>query len=187
MDGLRLLSVIGEMEVDGEEYSDKGVTIRLGDWWTEARSTPFSAASRDPVFGRFQTIEDYFWLGHEEQYPCCLCVRATIRDLETGAMAVIHEEGKAIARKMVDTGAKGSFEVLPAHQRHGAEFVISEVPEESGKKVDPKDRLYEINQYDPQDFELVFPPECDYQTIRLGMSSWLYISGQAMRAGEVTK
>jgi hypothetical protein len=95
MDGLQMFSMRGPVSFEQqEEY----VTMQL---LTESpqkqiKKAAFSAASRDPVLRRFASMKEYFTRGHGEEYQCCLCIRATLRDTRTGRMAVVWEQDNVI-------------------------------------------------------------------------------------------
>jgi hypothetical protein len=92
MDGLQMLSMRGPVsfaERDGYlfmEFLTESPQVQI-------KNAAFSSASRDPVLRRFASMEEYLERGHGEEYPCCLCLRVTLRDTRTGRMAVVWEQG----------------------------------------------------------------------------------------------
>jgi hypothetical protein len=96
MDGFQMLSMRGPVtfEENAGKYVD--IVFRGGCPQLQHSSVAFSAASRDPL-GRFADLREYLERGHREEYPCCLCIRVTVRDMRTGKMAVVWEENKCRA------------------------------------------------------------------------------------------
>jgi hypothetical protein len=93
MDGFQILSMRGPVtfEVYGRESVD--IVFPGGSPQMQHSSAAFSAASRDPL-GRFGSLKEYLERGYQEEYPCCLCIRLTLRDMRTGDMAVVWEVNK---------------------------------------------------------------------------------------------
>jgi hypothetical protein len=90
MDGLQMLSMRGPVSFS-EAYPQIALEFRTEQPETQVKAAAFSAASRDPL-RRFSTMMDYLEKKHRDEYPCCLCIRVTLRDMRTGKMAVIWEE-----------------------------------------------------------------------------------------------
>jgi hypothetical protein len=92
MDGLQMLSIRGpvtfaqQSELVGMKFLAESSEVQM-------KNAAFSAASRDPVGRRFESMEDCLEHGYGEGYPCCLCIRVTLRDTRTGRMAVVWEQG----------------------------------------------------------------------------------------------
>jgi hypothetical protein len=99
MDGLQILSLTGPLSYGEDWFTEDLLSGELdisefhpvGPRRLKFKRTAFSAASRDPQ-RRFATIQEYLRRGYREEYPCCLCVRVTLRDMRTGRMALIWEE-----------------------------------------------------------------------------------------------
>jgi hypothetical protein len=95
MDGFQMLSMRGPVTFS-EGGESVNIVFRGESPQMQHSSAPFSAASRDPL-GRFGSLRQYLREGHQEEYPCCLCTRLTLRDMRTGKMAVVWEEKKSRA------------------------------------------------------------------------------------------
>jgi hypothetical protein len=161
IDGLQMLSMRGPVtfEEDGGQYVR--MQFRSGSPQMQLTSAPFSAASRDPL-GRFASLRQYMERGHREEYPCCLCMRVTLRDMRTGKMAVVWEVNKGEAYQ--SHGRQGDeryvFGVPHRHPtaigrvmgRHSAYFRMSPVVGQTGP-VSMQNRLYRVQ---PHEFFLVF-------------------------------
>jgi hypothetical protein len=91
MDGLQMLSMRGPVSF-GQEEEYVEMEFLTGSPQVHIKNAAFSAASRDPVLRRFATMAQYFYKGRDEEYPCCLCIRVTLRDTRTGRMAVVWEQ-----------------------------------------------------------------------------------------------
>jgi hypothetical protein len=159
MDGLQMASMRGPVsfQYDDEEdtwmmdISSKSPKFRKGE------CAAFSAASRDPE-RRFATIHEYQERGHREEYPCCLCMRVTLRDMRTGRMAVVWEEEKGQVDELEDEdddygpGVWWSFGKMGKQQnlvgrlvaQGQANFVVDRVPGFFRTRVSRQDVLYTI-------------------------------------------
>jgi hypothetical protein len=61
-------------------------------------TTPFSAASRDPISRRFVDVRDFFSRSHLEDCPSSLCIRVAALDTQSGREALLYESGKRTDR-----------------------------------------------------------------------------------------
>jgi hypothetical protein len=104
MDGLQMLSMRGPVSI--EDYGEGTWAMQIPPESPSFRGecAAFSAASRDPQ-RRFATIQEYLRRGHREEYPCCLCMRVTLRDMRTGSMAIIWEERNGEVEAVDDPGS----------------------------------------------------------------------------------
>lgn len=91
-DGLHILSVMGPPEVT--DFQDLVYLRVRGPRRREVVGPAFSAASRDPVHQRFNSIGDFFRRAHEPDKPPRLAFQATVVNTHTGKMAVIARSGK---------------------------------------------------------------------------------------------
>jgi hypothetical protein len=161
MDGFQMLSMRGPVTLErrGREYLDIG--LRDESPRMQHSSAAFSAASRDP-FGRFANLREYLERGHQEEYPCCLCIRMTLRDMRTGKMAVVLEVNKVTVRYMHDEGGDEQYGVTQEQRyltaigrlmgRHHAYFYMRPLVGQEDA-VSMQDRLYRV---EPREFFLVF-------------------------------
>jgi hypothetical protein len=153
MDGLQMFSMRGVVSFG--ELDDWVSMEFFGDSpQVHIKSAAFSAASRDPVLRRFATIQEYFLKGHREEYPCCLCIRVTLRDTRTGRMAVVWERDNVRVDVMCSHGNgfdcfadRGTLRdvpigrlMCPSKVYFGAMHV-----EDQGEGVSEQDRLYRID------------------------------------------
>jgi hypothetical protein len=101
MDGLQMLSVRGPVSFNpaDDEVGTWAMQISSESPSFREECAAFSVASRDPQ-RRFPTIQEYLERGHGEEYPCCLCVRVTLRDMRTGSMALIWEDTEGYVEVM---------------------------------------------------------------------------------------
>jgi hypothetical protein len=154
MDGLQMLSMRGPVSFSQqEEYLGMELSIEGPRPCSHVDGAAFSAASRDPVGRRFATIHDYFGEGGEEEYPCCLCIRVTLRDTRTGRMAVVWAQDNLNLGKMsfynngFDCHTHGGRpQELPIGRLvcpWMAYFGVTHV-EDQGEDVSEQDRLYRI-------------------------------------------
>jgi hypothetical protein len=100
MDGLQMLSMGGPVSFAEREGYDVEMEFLTDSPHVQIKNAAFSAASRDPVLRRFATMKEYFRRGYAEEYPCCLCMRVTLRDTRTGRMAVVWERDNVIVELM---------------------------------------------------------------------------------------
>jgi hypothetical protein len=160
MDGFQMLSMRGPVTFeDGREYVE--IVFPGGCPQMQHSSAPFSAASRDPL-GRFGSMRQYLERGHEEEYPCCLCMRVTLRDMRTGKMAVVWEVNKGKARHDYGMEGEDCYTFTGPHRgltaigrllgQYEASFIMSPVVG-PGEAVSMQDRLYRV---EPRDFFLIF-------------------------------
>jgi hypothetical protein len=155
MDGLQMLSMRGPLSFTEQvEYLGMELSIVGPHPCSQVDGAAFSAASRDPVLRRFASIEEYFTRGHGEEYPCCLCIRVTLRDTRTGRMAVVWAQENVILGMMgyyhngydchTDGGASQELPigrlVCPWMAYIGAIRV-----EDQGEGVSEQDKLYRIH------------------------------------------
>jgi hypothetical protein len=156
MDGLQMLSMRAPVSLD---LSGGLVTLefRAESPETQVKAAAFSAASRDPL-RRFSTMEDYVVKKHREEYPCCLCIRVTLRDMRTGKMAVIWEDSNHGSKDdcIECWGDEGGLDVcgggwVRGENRFGrlshmgsASFTLVRVPDQ-GEGVSEPDVLYRIS------------------------------------------
>jgi hypothetical protein len=158
MDGLQMLSMRG-----GVRFSDIDYHMRMDVHFSpeppsmQVEAAAFSAASRDPR-GRFAYVEDYLMIGHEEQYPCDLCMRVTLRDTQTGMMALVWEMDKKTDRDVEEGSIEkdGSIQVewmdMPRQKTLMGRLVhpcsvwigVRPVPGQAAD-VSEQDRLYTID------------------------------------------
>jgi hypothetical protein len=160
MDGLQMFSMRGPVSfAEQDEYV--AMEFLADSPQLQIKNTAFSAASRDPVGQRFATMREYFRQGHGEEYPCCLCIRVTLRDTRTGRMAVVWEDDNVILgvwrpyNEVLNSFADNFF---ACHTRGGT---AGEIPigrlvcpwaayfgamciEDQGEGVSEEDRLYRI-------------------------------------------
>ncbi|EWM24393.1 hypothetical protein Naga_100283g6 [Nannochloropsis gaditana] len=98
--GFRLFCSYGRVSI-----MHQGVGVE-GRWMTKLAVTGFascwhfSAASRDSVHGRFETIKDYFERAHEPGLEHCLCTEVTAMHKKTGRMAVLYASSKESRRRL---------------------------------------------------------------------------------------
>jgi hypothetical protein len=159
MDGLQMLSVRGSVRFIENDF-DLGMDVHFSPDLSamQVETAAFSAASRDPL-GRFANVEDYLMRGHKEEYPCDLCMRVTLRDTQTGMMALVWETDKRTDRHVEIIGdfeEEGSVEVIwlkMPHQKtlmgrlvHPSSVWVSvrSVPDQA-EDVSDQDRLYTID------------------------------------------
>jgi hypothetical protein len=155
MDGLQMLSMRGPVSFNPAD--DDG-----GSWYMQIPSespsfrgecAAFSAASRDPQ-GRFATIQDYLRRGYREEYPCCLCMRVTLRDMRTGSMALIWEDKKGGVEiiEILDSGILCAFDWFERQQQNlvgrlvdqdRTYFLVERVLDQ-GEDVSDQEVLYRI-------------------------------------------
>jgi hypothetical protein len=159
MDGLQMLSVRRPVRFIEDDYDLRiDMTFPPDLPAMQVETAPFSAASRDPL-GRFANVEDYLTMGHKEEYPCDLCIRVTLRDTQSGMMALVWETDKRTDRNVEITGdfeEEGSVEVIwfkmPRQKTLMGRLVhpssvwvsVREVPGQS-EDVSEQDRLYTID------------------------------------------
>jgi hypothetical protein len=161
MDGLQMLSMRGPVSFSAEECLFMEFLAESPQ--VQIKNAAFSAASRDPVQRRFATMREYFKRGSGEEYPCCLCMRVTLRDMRTGRMAVVWERDNVILGliKCYDealscftdnwfecfTRRGGTPREIPIGRLIcplGASFRVRRV-EDQGEDVSAQDRLYRID------------------------------------------
>jgi hypothetical protein len=160
MDGFQMLSVRGPVTFE-EDWESVDMHFRGRSPHMQHSSAAFSAASRDPL-GRFGSLREYLEGGHGEEYPCCLCIRVTLRDMRTGKMAVVWQVNKG--RAYYSHGQEGderySFRGLQRCRtaigrllgQNDAYLYMRPVVGQ-GETVSMQDRLYRIQ---PRDRYLVF-------------------------------
>jgi hypothetical protein len=153
MDGLQMLSMRGPVSFyQQDDYM--GMELLTESPQVQIKSAAFSAASRDPVLRRFATMREYFVNGHREEYPCCLCIRVTLRDTRTGRMAVVWEQDNVPVDQMCSHGNgfdcfadRGTPRDIPIGRLvcpGMAYFGVRRV-EDQGEGVSEQDRLYRID------------------------------------------
>jgi hypothetical protein len=162
MDGFQMLSMRGPVTLEGDENTLVGMVFRGGCPQMQQSSAAFSAASRDPL-GRFGSLREYMERGHEEEYPCCLCIRLTLRDMRTGKMAVVLEVNKGRAYYFHDDAVDNERYIFEGPQRYpnaigrlldlkDSYLYISPVVGQ-GEAVSMQDRLYRVQ---PHNRDLAF-------------------------------
>jgi hypothetical protein len=160
MDGLQMLSMRGAVTFD-EGGDELYIEFCDGCPQMQHSSAAFSAASRDPL-GRFGSLREYLERGHEEEYPCCLCIRMTLRDMRTGKMAVIWEGDKCKAYLWHAHGDIERYGFTDGRRRQNAigrlvgqsdAFLYIRRVEGQGEAVSMQDRLYRVQ---PHDRRLIF-------------------------------
>jgi hypothetical protein len=172
MDGFQMLSMRGPVTFK-EDEDERGVEMefRGGSPQMQHSSAAFSAASRDPL-GRFGSLRQYMDIGHEEEYPCCLCIRVTLRDMRTGKMALVLEVNKGTAYRCIDQGSDPCFSFTGLQRCANAigrlfssnYAYFSMTPEVGqGEAVSMQDRLYRVR---PRDFSLKFCVD-DHESLTL--------------------
>jgi hypothetical protein len=161
MDGFQMLSMRGPVTVEDGGGESVEIVFRGGCPQMQQSSAAFSAASRDPL-GRFGSLRQYLERGYQEEYPCCLCIRVTLRDMRTGKMAVVWE---------VKEGRGNFYNYVRDDERYGltdarrcptaigrlvgrthADFYMRPVAGQ-GEAVSMQDRLYRVQ---TRNFFLVF-------------------------------
>jgi hypothetical protein len=161
MDGLQMLSMRGPVSFslfDGE------VTMQFPDHAeTQVKTAAFSAASRDPL-RRFSTMEEYLVRGHGEEYPCCLSIRVTLRDVRAGKMAVIWEDSKQVTEFIGSSDDEGGLHFYAGYWGYQknrfvkllcsnrAYFEVNPILDQ-GEDVGEQDMLYTFK---PSGFEVEF-------------------------------
>jgi hypothetical protein len=151
MDGLQMLSIRGPVSLEGN-HGYLEMTFRTDYPRFQSRSMAFSAASRDPD-GRFLSMRQFLEDGHEDEYPCCPCIRVTLRDMRTGNMAVACEEDDWANREvdeLLDGGDRlfvdlEEIHVMGALQvRVGVSYNVIRVPDQA-EDTSAWDRLYRVD------------------------------------------
>jgi hypothetical protein len=169
MDGLHLLSASGPMHLLVNAAA--GVTI-MGlskGPRVEVRGPPFSAASRTPGGEkRASSMREWLEKGGAPAMQSGLCVRVVVRDVYSGRMALLWQEGRG-ARRRVTAPAhywqgwlpEGSLEVTlkddelhqhittttPMHSERiqgGVSFYVCPEPGPEGSRLGPADRLWRL-------------------------------------------
>jgi hypothetical protein len=175
MDGLQMLSmrVPVSLSFEREEYVEMEFITDFPQ--VQIKTAAFSAASRDPVQRRFASMTEYFTRGHGEEYPCCLCMRVTLRDTRTGRMAVVWEEDNVsfgpiricAYGEVLGGGNDDWFEGFTRRGTHreipigrlicplGAFFRVRRV-DDLGEGVRAQDRLYRIEHTSDTSFYVDF-------------------------------
>jgi hypothetical protein len=172
MDGLQMLSMRVPVSF-AERHGDVFMEFITKSPQVQIKNAALSAASRDPVLRRLATMKDYLDSGHGGEYPCCLCIRVTLRDMRTGRMAVVWEQGDVnlmVSRPYDD--AVGGFTdnwfdcftcggrsqaipigrlVCPWRVFFGARHV-----EDQGEGVSAQDKLYRIGHNSNTSFQVSF-------------------------------
>jgi hypothetical protein len=157
MDGLQVLSMRGPVSFNPADSDGGTWTMQISSESPNGREpcAAFSAASRDPQ-RRFVTIQEYLERGYGEEYPCCLCMRVTLRDMRTGSMALIGEErnGEVEVIESFDSeilctfngfGSRGQQQNLVGRlvDQDRTSFLVERVPDQ-GEDVSEQDVLYRI-------------------------------------------
>jgi hypothetical protein len=164
MDGLQMLSMRGPVALREDDVTVQ-MTFPSDLPAMQVETAAFSAASRDP---RFANVADYLMMGHEQQYPCDLCMRVTLRDTQTGMMALVWEMDKSTYRNtnLHEFEAEGSVEAVWDHLPHlenlfgrlvcpGHIYLgVSSVPGQA-EDLSDQDRLYTIDTR-PNTFKFIF-------------------------------
>jgi hypothetical protein len=149
MDGLQMLSMRGPVSLEWE-LDWLGATFRTESPRFQSRGVAFSAASRDP-HGRFLTMRQFLENGHEDEYPCCPCIRVMLRDTRTGRTAVVFEEDNYVSQEFggADGGDRLKVSLLDEGQNRLAEriwvyfSVVRAV--DAAEDVSERDMLYRID------------------------------------------
>jgi hypothetical protein len=155
MDGLQMFSMRGPVTfIQQEGYVDMELLAEGPRPCLHVDGAAFSAARRGPKgMSLVATVRAYFTRGNGEEYPCCLCIRVTLRDTRTGRMAVVWEEDNITLDSVspyntgfdCHTNGDRSQEVpigrlvCPGVAYFGARRV-----EDQGEGVSEQDRLYRI-------------------------------------------
>jgi hypothetical protein len=161
MDGLQMLSMRGPVTFEDGGGESVDIVFPGGCPQMQHSSAAFSAASRDPL-GRFGSLRQYLTTGYQEEYPCWLCMRLTLRDMRTGEMAVIWEGNKDTAYYKHGEDGDECYEV--EGQKRGptaigrlvgqaCAYLYMEPVVGQGEDVSMQDRLYSLQ---PHDCDLVF-------------------------------
>jgi hypothetical protein len=107
-------------------------------------------------------MREYLERGHEEEYPCCLCIRVTLRDMRTGKMAVVWEDNKGEARYVHDVdddegyafgGVQRSANAIGRLVGQNDAYLYTRPVVGQGEAVSMQDRLYHVQ---PRDRLLLF-------------------------------
>jgi hypothetical protein len=169
MDGLQMLSMRAPISLDLRDESIISVAFRAESPETQVKTAAFSAASRDPL-RRFSTMEDYLVKGSRQMYPCCLCIRVTLRDTHTGRTALIWEDSKQCVDHFETSDFEGGLRVYGGNWRcqenrfgkllrtNGAYFEVNPVSDQ-GEDASDQDMLYTFK---PSQFEVYFSGMTDY-------------------------
>jgi hypothetical protein len=197
MDGLQLLSIRGPIDLNDDDAYVAMFFIHDSPL-VQIKNAAFSAASRDPVGRRFASMEEYFTRGHGEEYPCCLCIRVTLRDTRTGRMAVVWEEdnGGAVFEYETHDAEAGHYYCASIRQRRPqqhmvgqlvrqmtapgtASFHVSRVPNQA-EGVSEQDALYRIELGDGGVYvSLMDPPDAEGARVRLETFKWVLQAAMA--------
>jgi hypothetical protein len=164
MDGFQMLSMRGPVtfEDNGGQYVP--MQFRVGSPQMQLTSAPFSAASRDPL-GRFGSLREYLQRGHEEEYPCCLCIRVTLRDMRTGKMALVWEVNNGRVHHLNSHNGVDCYSVRGLQRHPNAierlvgqtcAYLYMRPVVGQGEGVSMQDRLYRVQ---PRDLFLSFCPD----------------------------
>jgi hypothetical protein len=152
MDGLQMLSMRGPVTLEEDVGQYVRMQFRGGCPQMQHSSAAFSGASRDPL-GRFASLRQYLERGHREEYPCCLCMRVTLRDMRTGKMAVVWEGNKCRTYHWREHGDVARYCVTDGRRRQNAigrlvgqraAFLYMSPVVGQGEAVSMQDRLYRV-------------------------------------------
>jgi hypothetical protein len=155
MDGLQMFSMRGAVSfTQHHEY----LTMKLSNEGPRpslhVEGAAFSAASRAPLGMRLtRTVRAYFTRGNREEYPCCLCIRVTLRDTRTGRMAVVWAQDNLTLNTLSFSNNGFDCHTTGGRPREipigrlvcplRAHFGVRRV-EDQGEGVSAQDRLYRI-------------------------------------------
>jgi hypothetical protein len=177
MDGLQMLSMRGPVSFteseDEDDFGTWGMQISSESPSFRGACAAFAAASRDPQ-RRFASIQDYLEEGHRKEYPCCLCMRVTLRDKRTGRMALIWEERKGEVELIEDEGVDAEMWCAGDWLRRGqqqnlvgrlvdqsrAAFCVDRVSDQA-EDVSDEDVLYRFRS---ESFKVVFARYTDWES-----------------------